>query len=51
VEYVDLRIRPALLASFIECLVDDVGEERGAEILAEVTDGQDVGPDDPPTDG
>ncbi|MEF8840098.1 MAG: hypothetical protein V5A62_00535 [Haloarculaceae archaeon] len=51
VEYVDLRIRPALLASFIECLVDDVGDERGAEILAEVADRQGVDLGEHSTDG
>lgn len=50
VEYVDLRIRPTLLASFVECLVDDVGDERGAEILAEVADRQDVDLDGHSTD-
>jgi hypothetical protein len=42
VEYLDLRIRPELLASFSECLVDDVGDERAEEVLAEVADRQDV---------
>jgi hypothetical protein len=45
VEYLDLRVRPELLASFIECLVDDVGEERAEEVLAEVADRQDVDPE------
>lgn len=35
VEFVDLRIRPALLAGFIDCLVDDVAATRAREILAE----------------
>ncbi|MBX0322661.1 hypothetical protein EGH21_06420 [Halomicroarcula sp. F13] len=35
VEFVDLRIRPALLSGFIECLVDDVAEERAKEIIAD----------------
>ncbi len=35
VEFVDLRVRPALLEGFIECLVDDVADERARAILAE----------------
>lgn len=35
VEFVDLRVRPALLEGFIECLVDDVADERAKAILAE----------------
>lgn len=42
VEYVDLRIRPDLLAGFVACLLDDVGAERAGEILADVADRQDV---------
>jgi hypothetical protein len=38
VEYVDLRVRPALLAGFVECLVDDVDDERAREILRSVAD-------------
>jgi hypothetical protein len=47
VEYVDLRVRPALLASFIECLVEDVDDGRAGEVLAEVADSRniDLGPD------
>ncbi|MBX0286939.1 hypothetical protein [Haloarcula salinisoli] len=36
VEFVDLRIEPALLSGFIDCLVDDLGETRAREILAAV---------------
>lgn len=36
VEYVDLRIQPALLASFIDCLVEDVPESRARDVLATV---------------
>ena len=35
VEFVDLRIDPALLAGFIDCLVDDVADARAGAILAE----------------
>jgi hypothetical protein len=45
VEYLDLRIRPELLASFVECLVDDVGDERAARVLARVAEDRDVDPD------
>lgn len=38
VEYVDLRIRPELLAEFVDCLVDDVGDERARAILTDVAD-------------
>jgi hypothetical protein len=38
VEYVDLRIRPELLASFVECLIDDIGEERADAIVREVAE-------------
>jgi hypothetical protein len=38
VEYVDLRIRPELLGSFVECLLADVGERRAAALLSELTD-------------
>ena len=36
VEYVDLQVRPDLLAGFVDCLVDDVSSERAAEILEDV---------------
>jgi hypothetical protein len=38
VEYVDLRVRPELLASFVDCLVEDVGERRAGEVLSTVAD-------------
>ncbi|WP_324665970.1 hypothetical protein [Haloarcula sediminis] len=46
VEFVDLRIRPALLAGFIDCLVDDVAEARAREILGEAARKQGIEPDD-----
>ncbi len=46
VEFVDLRIKPALLGGFIDCLVDDVGETRATEILAEAARKQGVEPGD-----
>lgn len=36
VEYVDLRVRPALLTGFVDCLVGDVSEERARGVLADV---------------
>lgn len=38
VEYVDLRIRPELLASFIDCLVEDVPESRARDVLSAVAE-------------
>lgn len=38
VGYVDLRIRPELLPSFISCLIDDVDDDRADAILADVAD-------------
>jgi hypothetical protein len=35
VEFVDLRIDPTLLAGFIDCLIQDVAEDRAREIVAE----------------
>jgi len=46
VEFVDLRIEPALLAGFIDCLVEDVAETRAREILAEVASKQGLNPAD-----
>ena len=42
VQYVDLRIRPELLASFVDCLVDDVDDERAREVLETVARKQDI---------
>lgn len=42
VEYVDLQVRPDVLADFVDCLVDDVSTERAREILERVAAGQDV---------
>ncbi|MFC4544366.1 hypothetical protein ACFO5R_20770 [Halosolutus amylolyticus] len=33
VEYVDLRIKPALCGRFVDCLLDDVDKDRAASIL------------------
>ena len=46
VEYVDLRIRPALLEGFLDCLFDDLSDERAQSLLAETLDRQDVDPAD-----
>ncbi len=49
VEYVDLRVRPSLLEEFVDCLVDDVGDDRAAALLAEVARRNDVDlPDEQP---
>ena len=42
VEYVDLRIKPKHLSAFVECLVEDVGDDRAREILADAADLDDV---------
>lgn len=42
VEYVDLQIRPDVLAGFVECLVDDVPRERAGRVLADVAASQDL---------
>lgn len=42
VEYVDLRIQPELLGDFIECLADDVGEERVETLLSTLADRTDA---------
>ena len=36
VNYVDLRIRPELLRGFVECLIDDIGDDQAAAILSEL---------------
>lgn len=46
VEFVDLRIQPALLEGFIQCLVDDVAEERAKESIAAAANRWGVEPDD-----
>ncbi|WP_324760260.1 hypothetical protein [Haloarcula montana] len=46
VEYVDLRIDPALLSGFIECLLADVAAERAATVLARTVDRLDLDPAD-----
>jgi hypothetical protein len=33
VEYVDLRVRPALLTGFVDCLVDDMDDDRARQTL------------------
>ncbi|MBX0349574.1 MULTISPECIES: hypothetical protein [Haloarcula] len=46
VEFVDLRIRPALLSGFIECLVDDVAEARAKTIIADAANRHGLDPGD-----
>jgi hypothetical protein len=36
VEYVDLRIKPELLAGFVACLLGDVDDERASATLSRV---------------
>ncbi|WP_254841296.1 hypothetical protein [Natronomonas marina] len=51
VSYLDLRIRPELLAGFLDCLIDDVGEGRGRAVLAEVLERNDIDLDGGGEDG
>jgi hypothetical protein len=45
VEYVDLRIDPAFLASFLGCLVSDVDDRRAESILTTVAERNGLDPD------
>jgi hypothetical protein len=38
VEYVDLRIKPALLAAFVDCPVEDVSDDRAGAMLSAVAE-------------
>ncbi|WP_251341915.1 hypothetical protein [Haloplanus halophilus] len=38
VAYVDLRIKPALLAAFVDCLVEDVSDDRAEAVLSAVAE-------------
>ena len=42
VNYVDLRIRPELLRGFVDCLIDDVGDEHASNILVELAEENDL---------
>ncbi len=42
VSYVDLRIRPELLAGFVECLIDDTEKDRANRILTEIAERKDI---------
>lgn len=44
VEYVDLRIRPALLEGFLDCLFDDLSDERAQSLLAATMERQGIDP-------
>jgi len=46
VEYVDLRIRPALLEGFLDCLFDDLSDEHAQSLLAATLERQGVDPAD-----
>ncbi|KAA9399321.1 hypothetical protein Har1130_14170 [Haloarcula sp. CBA1130] len=46
VEYVDLRIRPALLEGFLDCLFDDLSDERAQSLLAATMERQEIDPAD-----
>ena len=36
VRYVDLRVKPELLTTFLSCLIDDVSDEQAGAVLADV---------------
>lgn len=42
VNYVDLRIRPELLAAFVECLIDDVDHDQASSILTAMAERKDI---------
>lgn len=42
VNYVDLRIRPELLAGFVECLIDDIDEDRTNRILTKIAEQKNI---------
>jgi hypothetical protein len=42
VDYVDLRIRRECLDRFVECLVDDIGDDRAGRLLAEMAERKDI---------
>lgn len=46
VEFVDLRIRPDLLGGFVECLLDDIGRDRAADVLRTAAERQGIDLDD-----
>lgn len=50
VNYVDLRIRPELLAGFVDCLIDDIEDDRARRILTEMAAQQDIDLDEQPDD-
>ncbi|MFB6282265.1 MAG: hypothetical protein ABEH40_09615 [Haloferacaceae archaeon] len=51
VEYVDLRVKADLLAGFVACLVDDVGERRAESVLSAIADRRGVEPFEDGADG
>lgn len=42
VSYVDLRIRPELLAGFVECLIDDAETDYAEGILTELAERKNI---------
>jgi hypothetical protein len=42
VNYVDLRIRPKLLAGFVECLIADTEKDRAKEMLIRVAERKNI---------
>ena len=38
VEYLDLRLKPELLGGFVDCLLDDVDDERAESMLRSIAD-------------
>lgn len=42
VNYIDLRIRPELLDDFVNCLIEDMSEERASQLLEAIAEGNNV---------
>lgn len=42
VNYVDLRIRPELLAGFVECPIDDTEKDRASRILTKTAERKNI---------
>lgn len=42
VNYVDLRIRPELVAAFVECLIDDIDGDRAGRVLTKLAERKNI---------
>lgn len=42
VSYLDLRIRPELLSGFVDCLVDDISEDRARRLVRQLAERNDI---------